>query len=149
MLKKSKIDPDNLKAIGPYSLGLKVGDMIYISGQLPIDLKSQSIEVHDLKSQAKLVFENLESILSEAGLSLTNVVKSTIFLKDLDDFNVVNRVYSLYFSPPYPARSTVEVSRLPKDALIMVDCIAYDTSEHDYRESILNDDCGGGGCDED
>lgn len=137
-----------MKAIGPYSLGLKVGDMIYISGQLPIDLMSQNIEHFDIKKQAAIVFENLEVILEEVGLSLGNVVKSTIYLKNLDDFSLVNHVYSLYFSPPYPARSTVEVARLPKDASIMVDCIAHDTRSSDYREAILNDDCGGGGCDE-
>ena len=135
-----------MKAIGPYSLGLKVGDMVYVSGQLPIDLESEKIEHTEIKKQASIVFENLEKILSDVGLSLTNVVKSTIYLQDLDDFNLVNQVYALYFSPPYPARSTVEVSRLPKDAKIMVECIVYDTSEADYREAILNDDCGGSGC---
>lgn len=146
MLKKSKITPDKMKAIGPYSLGLKVGEMIYISGQLPIDLETQNIIHTDLKKQAIQVFENLEAILQDVDLSLQNVIKSTIFLKNLDDFNIVNQVYALYFSPPYPARSTVEVSRLPKDALIMVECVAYDTRESDYREAILNDDCGGEGC---
>lgn len=146
MLKKSKIDPDNMKAIGPYSLGLKVGNTVHVSGQLPIDLHSNEIEHDDIKKQAVIVFENLETILSEVGLSLQNVVKTTIFLQDLDDFNVVNQVYALYFSPPYPARSTIEVRRLPKDAFIMVECVAYDTRESDYKEAILNDDCGGEGC---
>lgn len=146
MLKKDKLKPDNLQTIGPYSMGLKVGDMVFVSGQLPIDLESDQLIDQDIKKQAARVFENLETILSEASLSLQNVVKSTIYLKNLDDFDKVNQVYALYFSPPYPTRSTIEVSRLPKDASIMIECIALDTREHDYREAILNDDCGGKGC---
>lgn len=146
MLKKDKLSPDNMNAVGPYSLGLKVGNAIYVSGQLPIDLKSLEVEEPDLKKQAMIVFENIERILLEANLTLQHVVKTTIYLKDLDDFDLVNKAYALYFSPPYPARSTVEVSRLPKDASIMIDCVAYDTKKHDDKEAILNDDCGGEGC---
>ena len=146
MLKKNKLNPDNMNAVGPYSLGLKVGDSIYVSGQLPIDLESLEVEEPDLKKQAMIAFENIERILAEANLTLQHVVKTTIYLKNLDDFDLVNQAYGLYFSPPYPARSTVEVSRLPKDASIMIDCIAYDTKKNDDKEAILNDDCGGEGC---
>lgn len=146
MLEKSKIESKKVKAIGPYSIGLKVGDQVYVSGMLPINFETNKIDTQDIKEQAKIVFENLEHVLSEVDLSLTNVVKSVIYLDDLDNFDQVNKVYQLYFSPPYPVRSTIEVTRIPKDAKIMVECVAYDTREHDYMQAIMDDDCGGEGC---
>ncbi len=112
------------KPIGPYSQAIKTNGLIFTSGQIAIDAKSNELISGNVHAQAKKVFENLSAVLQAAGSSLDHVVKTTIFLKDLTDFADVNAVYSQYFGKALPARSTVEVSRLPKDVLIEVDCIA-------------------------
>lgn len=142
-MEKKKLEPQTAKPAGPYSPGIKVGNFIFVSGQLPTE---QNIIKGDIKTQTKEVFENIERVLLEAGLKLENVVKVTIFLSDLDYAENVNRMYSLYFSPPYPARSMIEVSRLPKNALLEVECIAVDTRQCDYKRAVVEDDCGGAGC---
>ncbi|MEZ4357788.1 MAG: RidA family protein [Eubacteriales bacterium] len=112
------------EAIGPYSQGVKAGNMLFTSGQIPIDPKSGQIAGDDIISQAKCVFENLGAILKAAGASLSDVIKTTVYLKDLNDFANVNEVYTSYFKEPYPARSCVQVAKLPKDVLIEIDAIA-------------------------
>ncbi|PHR74433.1 MAG: reactive intermediate/imine deaminase [Arcobacter sp.] len=111
-------------AIGPYSQATEVGGLIYISGQLPIDATTGKFLGSDIKSQAKQSLENIKHILEEAGTSMSNVVKTTILLKDINDFAAVNEIYATYFSAPYPARATYEVSKLPLDALIEIESIA-------------------------
>lgn len=111
--------------IGPYSQAILAGDFLFVSGQIAIDPVTGQFEDGDVKSQAKRVLENLNNILREASLSLSDVVKVTIYLKEIKDFPVVNEVYEMYVSKPFPARATVEVSNLPKDALIEIDAIAY------------------------
>ena len=111
------------KAIGPYSQGIIVGDFVYTSGQIPINPKTGIMET-DIKLATKQSMENIKAILEEVGTSLENVIKTTIFLKDLNDFNVVNEVYATYFKENNPARSCVEVSKLPKDAVIEIEAIA-------------------------
>lgn len=111
-------------AIGPYSQATEVGGLIYISGQLPIDATTGKFLGSDIKSQAKQSLENIKHILEEAGTSMSNVVKTTILLKDINDFAVVNEIYATYFTAPYPARATYEVSKLPLDALIEIESIA-------------------------
>lgn len=142
MLKRKKLQPEGVNVLGPYSPGLQIGNLVFISGQLA----NEDGLTQDIKVQTKQAYENLERVLLEAGLKLENVVKTTIFLKNFDDYEVVNRLYSIYFSAPYPARSVIEVSRLPKDALIEIECIAVDTRACDLREAVVNDDCGGEGC---
>ena len=142
MLKKTKIQPKDAVAIGAYSPGIHIGNLVFVSGQLA---NEEGLN-QDIKVQTKQAFENLERVLFESGLKLENVVKTTVFLKNFEDYDVVNRLYSIYFSAPYPARSVIEVSRLPKDALIEIECIAVDTRACDMREAIVNDDCGGSGC---
>lgn len=129
-MKTAIATPDAPPALGPYSQGVKVGDSIYVSGQLPIDPKSGQIVSGGIGAQTEQVLLNIREILEEAEAALKDVVKITIFLKDLGNFAEVNRVYEMFFpntefSPiVLPARSTVEVSRLPRDAEIEIDAIA-------------------------
>lgn len=111
------------EAIGPYSQAIEAGGMVYVSGQIPIDPQAGKIK-EGIEQQTHQVMENLQAILREAGLDFEDVVKFTIFLSSMDDFAVVNELYASYLSKPYPARATVEVSRLPKDVLIEMDVIA-------------------------
>lgn len=123
-MNKKVIKTDNApEAIGPYSQGIIVGDFVYTSGQIPINPKTGIMET-DIKLATKQSIENIKAILEEVGTSLENVIKTTIFLKDLNDFNVVNEVYATYFNENNPARSCVEVARLPKDAVIEIEAIA-------------------------
>lgn len=129
-MKTAIATPDAPPALGPYSQGVRAGDTIYVSGQLPIDPKTGQIVSGGIALQTEQVLLNLRSILEEGEASLQDVVKITIFLKDLSHFAEVNRVYEMYFpntdfnpSVP-PARSTVEVSRLPREAEIEMDAVA-------------------------
>ena len=111
-------------AIGPYSQAVQVGNMLFVSGQLPMDLDTGQIIDGDIADQTRLVFRHLESILAAAGYSLQDVVKSDVFLSDLDDFAAMNAVYASFFPDYAPARATVEVARVPKDALVEIAVIA-------------------------
>ncbi|MEK3785171.1 MULTISPECIES: RidA family protein [Paenibacillus] len=110
-------------AIGPYSQAMQAGDFIFTSGQLGLDPATGEFG-QGVEEQARLSLNNVKAILEEAGSSLSNVVKTTVFLKDMNDFAKVNEVYSSFFEQPYPARSAVEVARLPKDALVEIETIA-------------------------
>lgn len=112
------------KAIGPYSQGIKGGNLIFTSGQLPIDPETGVLVQDDIKLATRQSIENVKAILEEAGASLNDVVKVTIFIKDMNDFALVNEVYGEYFSEHKPARSCVEVARLPKDGKIEIEAIA-------------------------
>ena len=111
------------KAIGPYSQGVKIGNLIFISGQLPIDYKTGEMP-QEVTNQTKQSIENLKAVLAEAGATLDNVVKSTVFLADMSLFGEMNIVYSEEFSAPFPARSAVAVKELPKKALVEIEVIA-------------------------
>lgn len=115
--------------IGPYSQAVKINSddpyYIYTSGQVAIDPSNGNFEGGDIISQTKRVLENLKAILREAGCDFSRVVKTTVFLKDMNDFTAMNEVYAGYFGESKPARSTVEVARLPKDALVEIEAIAY------------------------
>jgi 2-iminobutanoate/2-iminopropanoate deaminase len=112
------------KAIGPYSQAVKAGGMVFVSGQIPIDPKTGEVVQSDIKTQAKLVMENAKAIITSAGCSMSDVVRATIYLKNMSDFVSVNEVYGSYFPVDPPARATVEVSRLPKDVAVEIDFIA-------------------------
>lgn len=112
-------------AIGPYSQGIKAGDFIFVSGQIPIDPATGNIIQGDIEEQTEQVLKNLTEILAVSGLTLSDIVKTTLYLKDLSNFERVNNIYKKYFVETPPARSTVEVSRLPKDVQIEIDAIAY------------------------
>ena len=110
-------------AIGPYSQGVIAGNMFYSSGQIPLTPAGELVE-GTIEEQAHQVFANLKAVLAEAGSSLGQVVKTTVFIKDMNDFVALNEVYASYFGDHKPARSTVEVARLPKDAKVEIEVIA-------------------------
>jgi 2-iminobutanoate/2-iminopropanoate deaminase len=129
---KDKLEVLNMKvvqthqappAIGPYSQGIIVNNMFYSSGQIPLTAEGNMV-VGDIKKQTHQVFLNLQAVLSEAGASLETVVKATVFIKNMDEFASINEVYGEYFSTHKPARSCVEVARLPKDAMVEIEVIA-------------------------
>lgn len=110
-------------AIGPYSQGIIVNNMLYTSGQIPLTAEGEMVS-GGVKEQTHQVFKNLQAILQSEGTSLEKVVKATVFIKDMNDFGAVNEVYGEYFNTHKPARSCVEVARLPKDALVEIEVIA-------------------------
>ena len=112
------------QAIGPYSQAIKAGGFVFVSGQIPIDPATGLIVKAEVAAQTDRVLQNLKSILAAAGTSLDNVVKTTVFLKSMGDFAAMNEVYARFWKKAPPARSTVEVSRLPKDVLVEIDVIA-------------------------
>ena len=116
--------PDAPKAIGPYSQAIRANGLVFISGQVAIDPASQQVVEGDVTVQTERVMKNLAAILSAAGSSVDQVLRCTVFLKSMNDFAAMNAVYGKYFSSGPPARSTVEVSRLPKDVLVEIDVIA-------------------------
>jgi 2-iminobutanoate/2-iminopropanoate deaminase len=112
------------KAIGPYSQAIRANGFVFVSGQVAIDPATQQVIDGDVAAQADRVLRNLAGILQAAGSDLEKVVRTTVFLKDMGDFAVVNQVYGEHFTAAWPARSTVEVARLPKDVLVEIDVIA-------------------------
>ncbi len=112
------------KAIGPYSQAVKANGFVFLSGQIPLDPQTQQIVEGDIAAQTERVLENLKAIVEAAGSSIMRVVKTTVFLADMKDFAAMNDVYSRYFLAHPPARSTVEVARLPRDARVEIDVIA-------------------------
>ncbi len=111
-------------AIGPYSQAIKMNGMVFCSGQIPIDVATGEFVSHDVAEQTDQVLKNLSAVLKAAGTDLNGVVKTTVFLADMNDFGVMNEVYGRYFSENKPARATVQAARLPKDAKVEIDCIA-------------------------
>ncbi len=115
---------DGPKAIGPYSQAIKANGLVFVSGQVAIDPATQQVVPGDDAAQTERALQNLSGILKAAGTSLDRAVKTTVFLKSMDDFKAMNEVYARYFTAEPPARSTVEVSRLPKDVLVEIDVVA-------------------------
>ena len=121
---KVEIESGNApKAIGPYSQAVLVDDTLYVSGNIPVNPATGDV-ADGIVNQSKQVFENMKAVLNEAGMGFENVVKTTAFLTDLSNFATFNEIYASYFVAPYPARSCVEVSKLPKNVLVEVECIA-------------------------
>ena len=123
-MKQSVSSPDAPKAIGPYSQAVRAGQLLFVSGQVPLDPATGQIVDGDIAAQTHRVFANLGAVLKAGGRSFSDVVRTTVFLADMNDFATVNTVYGEYFSEPYPARATVQVARLPKDARVEIDVIA-------------------------
>ena len=111
-------------AIGPYSQAIKVGNLIYPSGQIPIDPATGALVAGGIKEQTRQSLLNVQAILKEAGLSMSSVVKTTVFMADMNDFADMNAVYAEFFTEPYPARSAVAVKALPKGALVEIEVVA-------------------------
>lgn len=113
------------KALGPYSVSRWAGNMLFLSGQLPIDPKTNDFVAGDIKDMTRQCLKNIDEVLKEQGLKLKNIVKVNIFLKDISDFTDVNEAYAEFFSAPYPARSAVAVANIPKNSPIEIEAIAY------------------------
>lgn len=112
-------------AIGPYSQAIKAGNLLFVSGQIPLDSATGALIPEDtIQAQTTRVLQNLSAILAQAGATLDNVVKTTVFLKDMEDFGEMNRIYNTFFTTDCPARSAVEVARLPKDVRVEIEAIA-------------------------
>ncbi len=111
-------------AIGPYSQGIEAGGLLFLSGQVPIFPQTGEVLKAGIKEQTELVLSNISELLKTAGLGFKDVVKTTVFIKDMNDFAAVNEVYAQFFEAPYPARSCVEVARLPKDVGVEIEIIA-------------------------
>ncbi len=124
-MKKTVISTDKAPgAIGPYSQGICTGEMVFVSGQLPINMETGELEVNDIKEATKNSMNNIKAILAEAGLTMSDIVKTQIFLADLNDFVNMNEVYGSFFEGEYPARSCYQVAGLPKGATIEIEAIA-------------------------
>ena len=129
MTKKIIKTTDAPQANGPYSQAIEAGGFVFVSGQIPIDIKTRNVLQADIKTQVTLVMDNAKAVLSAAGCNMSSVVKTTIYLKNMADFVVVNEVYGGYFISDPPARATVEVSRLPKDVAVEMDFIAFKSTD--------------------
>ncbi len=126
-MKQPVSSPNAPKAIGPYSPAVRTGQLLFVSGQVPIDPATGQMIDGDIAAQTRRVFENIGALLTAGGRSFADVARTTVFLADMNDFAAMNEVYGQYFSEPYPARATVQVARLPKDARVEIDVIAtYD-----------------------
>ncbi len=123
-MKQAVSSQDAPKAIGPYSQAVRAGQLLFLSGQVPLDPATGQIVEGDIAAQTHRVFKNLGAVLTAGGRSFADVVRTTVFLADMNDFAAVNAVYGEYFTEPYPARTTVQVARLPKDARVEIDLIA-------------------------
>ena len=111
-------------AIGPYSQAVKVGDLLFTSGMIPIDPATNTLVEGGIEVQARRALENVKALLEESGTSMDKVVKTVVFIKNMDDFAAINEVYAKYFPEPFPARSCIEVARIPKDVLLEAEAIA-------------------------
>jgi len=123
-MREAVSSPAAPKAIGPYSQAIRAGSLLFVSGQVPLDPATGEMVQGDIAAQTHRVFRNLGAILEAAGASFDTVVRTTVYLADMNDFAVVNEVYGTYFSAPAPARATVQAARLPKDARVEIDLIA-------------------------
>lgn len=124
-MKKKQVQTDKApKAIGPYSQGIIAGDLVFCSGQIPIDPATGDLINGTIEDQTRRVLRNLQAVLEAAGSSLDQVVKATVFLEDMNDFAKMNAVYAEFFKPPYPARAAVQVARLPRDVKVEIEAIA-------------------------
>jgi 2-iminobutanoate/2-iminopropanoate deaminase len=123
-MKQAISSPDAPQAIGPYSQAVRAGQLLFLSGQVPIDPATGLMVDGDIAAQTRRVFENLGAVLKAGGRSFADVVRTTVFLADMNDFAAMNEVYGQYFKEPYPARATVQVARLPKDSKVEIDLIA-------------------------
>ena len=127
MAKQPFSSPSAPRPIGPYSAALRVGQLLFVSGQVPIDPATGQVVAGEVAAQTHRVLANIGALLEAAGLTFAHVARTTVFLADMNDFVAMNEVYTTYFSEPYPARSTVQAARLPCDAQVEIDAIAvYD-----------------------
>ena len=124
MPRKHVESPRGPAALGPYSAAVWAGDLLYLSGQTPVDPKTGELISGDVEAQTHRAFDNLEAVLGDAGLSLDHVIKCNVYLTDMDNFAAMNAAYSTRFAKPYPARTTVAVRALPRKALVEIEMVA-------------------------
>lgn len=124
MARRAITSPSAAPAIGPYSPAVRVGNLLFLSGQIPLDPATGALVEGDIRAQTRRVLDNIVELMKAAGGDMSQVARTTIFLADLTDFAAVNDVYASYFSEPYPARATVQVARLPRDVRVEIDAIA-------------------------
>lgn len=148
------IKPENApKALGPYTPAVKLGDFVYLSGQIPLDPETGEVVGTTIEEQTHQVMKNIKAVLNDMGLDFKHIMKTTIFVSDLNDFDQLNAVYGSYLEEPYPARSCVQVARLPKDVKLEIECIVIDTLVYEAQLaqqsgcSGCSGGCGDGGCD--
>jgi 2-iminobutanoate/2-iminopropanoate deaminase len=126
-VKQAIANPNAPKAIGPYSPAIRAGQLLFISGQVPFDAATSQLIGGDIRAQTRQALENVGALLAAGGLDFSAVVRTTVYLADMNDFAAMNEAYSAFFHEPYPARATVQAARLPRDARIEIDAIAsYD-----------------------
>jgi 2-iminobutanoate/2-iminopropanoate deaminase len=123
-LKQAISSPNVPKPVGPYSAAIRAGQFLFISGQIPLDPATGQMVAGDIGVHTRRVLQNVGALLDAAGLSFADVVRTTVFLADLGDFSPMNEVYATFFQEPYPARSTIQAARLPRDARVEIDVIA-------------------------
>jgi 2-iminobutanoate/2-iminopropanoate deaminase len=123
-MKEAVSSPDAPAAIGPYSPALRAGQLLFLSGQIALDPSTGLLRTGDIATETRRVMDNISALLEAGGLGFSAVVRTTVFLADMNDFAAMNAVYGEYFSQPYPARATVQVAKLPKDARVEIDVIA-------------------------
>lgn len=126
MAREAVSSPGAPSAIGPYSPAIRAGQFLFVSGQVPIDPATGQIVEGDVQAQTRRVMENIGALLTAGGMTFAHVVRTTVFLADMNDFGAMNEVYGQYFQAPAPARATVQVARLPRDARLEIDVIASD-----------------------
>ncbi len=144
-----KISSKNVPAaVGPYSAGIKLGDFVYLSGQLPIDATTNEVVEGGIKEQTTQVLKNMNALLEEMGLEPRHVVKTTVFMTDLGEFSEMNEVYGSFFVEPYPARSTIQVVALPKGVKVEIECLVIDTLAYEKQASQGCQSCSSQGCDD-
>lgn len=140
------INPENApKALGPYTPAVKLGDFVYLSGQIPLDPKTGEVVGTTIEEQTHQVMQNIEAVLTEMGLAFRHIMKTTIFVTDLNDFAALNEVYGSYLEEPYPARSCVQVAALPKNVKVEIECIVIDTLVYEQQLAAQEGGCGGCG----
>ena len=123
-MKTAVSSPAAPKAVGPYSQAIRAGDLLFVAGQIPLDPATGNLVDGDVTVQGRRVLDNIGAVLNAGGLTFADVVRTTVFLADMNDLAAMNQVYGAYFSAPYPARATVEVARLPRDVRIEIEAIA-------------------------
>ena len=126
-MKKAHFSERAPKPVGPYSQVVQVGDLFFLAGQIPLTAEGTMLE-GDIAAQTRQVMENLKAVLHASGLNMNHIVKTTIFLADIADFDAVNKIYGEYFQQPFPARSTIQAGKLPKNARVEIDAIATATT---------------------
>lgn len=144
------VKPENApKALGPYSPATKLGDFVYLSGQIPLDPETGEVVGTTIEEQTHQVMKNIGAVLADMGLGYKHIMKTTIYIADLNDFDKLNEVYGSYLEEPYPARSCVQVARLPKNVKVEIECFVIDTLVYEQQYAAQQSGCSscGGGCD--